>query len=365
MKEIGSLARLLLLVALAAGGAACGEPEGTDAALTPAEAQALVQRRPRPPEVIFGRVAELDLPLPADGNFSRFPAQIAPGRGDDLWFRDQYAELGHITKHGNEISFVAAPAGLGIALGSDGNVWFGTQSGIARLTHSGAIDEFALPDVGGPQDLVAGHDGNLWALGFDHVARVTTEGVATSFAMPTPSSSSGDHMALGPDGAVWFTNRGMNLLGRVTPAGAITEFAIGAGGALFGIAAGDDGTVWFTRQGGNPGENSIGHLTRRGVASTVVQLPDSTTTLPNPPNGMPMALAAGRDGNMYFTTYFELEDNYIGQVSEAGCLTKFDIPTGGAASFGITADRSGTVWFTEIFNNSIGRLNVTRGPTVR
>jgi virginiamycin B lyase len=99
--------------------------------------------------------------------------------------------------------------------------------------------------------------------------------------------------------------------------------------------------------------------------STVVQLPDSTTTIPNPPNGMPMALAAGRDGNMYFTTYFELDDNYIGQVSEEGCLTKFDIPTPGAASFGIAAGRSGTLWFTEIFNNSIGRLNATGRAPVR
>ena len=248
----------------------------------------------------------------------------------------------------------------------DGNIWFGTQSGIARLNRSGAIDEFALPDVGGPQDVAAGHDGNLWALGFDHVARVSTEGVATSFAMPTPSSSSGDHMTLGPDGAVWFTNPGheASLAGSL-PAGAIREFAIGAGGALFGIADGDDGTVWFTRQGGNPGDNSIGHITRRGVASMVLQLPDSTTTIPNPPNGMPMAIAGGRDGNMYFTTYFELDDNYIGQVSEEGCLTKFDIPTGGAASFGITADRSGNLWFTEFFNNSIGGLHVTGRPIVR
>lgn len=364
MKELGSLARSLFLVALAVGGAACGEPEGTSAAATPAEAQALAQRQPPPPEVIFGRVAEFDLPLPSDGNFSRFPAQITAGRDDDFWFRDQYPELGHITKNGTVISFVAVPAGLGIALGSDGNIWFGTQSGIARLRHSGAIDEFTLPDVGGPQDVVAGRDGNLWALGFDHVARVTTNGGATSFAIPTPSTSSGDHMALGPDGAVWFTNRGANLLGRITPAGAITEFAIGTGGALFGIAGGDDGAVWFTRQGGNPGQNSIGRITRRGVVSTVVQLPDSTTTVPNPPNGMPMALASGGDGNMYFTTYFEIDDNFIGQVSEEGRLTKFDIPTAGAASFGITAGRPGTLWFTENFNNSIGRLNAT-GRTAR
>jgi virginiamycin B lyase len=99
-------------------------------------------------------------------------------------------------------------------------------------------------------------------------------------------------------------------------------------------------------------------MTTRGVVSTVVQLPDSTSAPPNPPDSMPMVLTAGNDGAMYYTTYFELTLNYIGRVTPAGKLTKFDIPTAGAASFGITAARDGAIWFTENFNNSIGRLRV-------
>jgi len=260
-----------------------------------------------------------------------------------------------MSRDGRSVSFVAIPgSGTGIATGSDGNIWFGTGSGIGRLRRSGAVDEFALPD-GGAQDIVAGPDGNLWALGFNQIARVTTNGVVTSFAIPTPSASSGNHMAAGPDGNVWFTTASAALIGRVTPTGVITEFPVGPGGSLFGITGGHDGGIWFTRQGGDPGQNSIGRMTTSGVASTVVQLPDSTTTIPDPPSGMPMVITAGRDA-VYYTTYFEQPRNYIGRVTPAGVLTKFDIPTAGAASFGVTSDHAGNIWFTENFNNKIGRL---------
>jgi len=364
MREIESVSRLLLMLALVSGAAACTEPdEDAGASLFSAQAQALRCEPPaEPPLTVFGRIVELALPAPPGGGFSLFPQQITVGRDNDLWFRVASAQLGHVSRNGRQITLVPIPSsGSGIARGADGNIWFGTAGGIGRLApRSGAVDEFALPDIGGPQDVVAGPDGNLWALGFDHIARITTAGVVTSFPIPTPSFSSGNHLAAGPDGNVWFTTSSAALLGRVTPGGAITEFPVGPGGSLFGIAGDHDRSIWFTRQGGGPGQNSIGRMTTDGDASTVLQLPDSTTTLPDPPSGMPMVITAGRDRNMYYTTYFEQPRNYIGRVTPAGVLTKFDIPTAGAASFGITADRAGDIWFTENFNNQIGRLDVRK-----
>jgi virginiamycin B lyase len=329
--------------------------------LVSVEGQALRHGPPAgPPVTVFGRIVEFVLPPPAGGGFSLFPQQITVGRDNDLWFRVAGAQLGHMSRNGRQITLVSIPSsGSGIARGSDGNIWFGTAAGIGRLAHSGAVAEFALPDIGSPQDVVAGPDGNLWALGFDHVARITTAGAVTSFPIPTPLFSSG-HLAAGPDDNVWFTNAGAALLARVTPGGVITEFPVGPGGSLFGIAGDHDQAIWFTRQGGEPGQNSIGRITTSGHVSTVLQLPDSTTTLPDPPSGMPMVITAGRDDNMYYTTYFEQPRNYIGRVTPSGLLTKFDIPTGGAASFGITADRAGDIWFTENFNNQIGRLDARR-----
>ena len=55
----------------------------------------------------------------------------------------------------------------------------------------------------------------------------------------------------GPDGALWFTgnigSNGVNgLIGRITTAGAITEFPIPSGSTAMDITAGPDGALWFT-----------------------------------------------------------------------------------------------------------------------
>jgi virginiamycin B lyase len=50
----------------------------------------------------------------------------------------------------------------------------------------------------------------------------------------------------GPDGNLWFTLRLGNTIGRITPAGVSTEFAIPtANSRSEGITAGPDGNVWF------------------------------------------------------------------------------------------------------------------------
>lgn len=56
----------------------------------------------------------------------------------------------------------------------------------------------------------------------------------------------------GPDGNLWFVDRGTGVggpaIGRIDPAtGTITEFGgLPAGSLPFGIAAGSDGNLWFT-----------------------------------------------------------------------------------------------------------------------
>jgi virginiamycin B lyase len=81
------------------------------------------------------------------------------------------------------------------------------------------------------------------------------------------------------------------------------------------------------------------------IARTVVEL-----TVP----GQYVAdLAAGPDGNMWFTEYFA---NRIGRVTRAGELTEFAIPTASSKPFGIAAGSDGNLRFTETGTGAIGRL---------
>jgi virginiamycin B lyase len=68
----------------------------------------------------------------------------------------------------------------------------------------------------------------------------------------------------GPDGNLWFTEYLGNKIGRITPAGTVTEFAISTSGSFpYGMTAGPDGNLWFTESGGN----QIGHITPAGVVT--------------------------------------------------------------------------------------------------
>ena len=83
---------------------------------------------------------------------------------------------------------------------------------------------------------------------------MTTSGVFTQYAIPSPLSLAASITA-GPDGALWFTEPGINKIGRVTTSGVFTQYAIPTGGSLAAsITAGPDGALWFTE----PGINEIG-----------------------------------------------------------------------------------------------------------
>src|SRR5690242_9029281 len=72
-----------------------------------------------------------------------------------------------------------------------------------------------------------------------------------------------------------------------TPIGTVTNFphtGISSPGA---IAAGPDGNLWFTN------DDSIGRITPAGVVSTFT----------DPSIGSPSGIAAGPDGNLWFTNY--------------------------------------------------------------
>ncbi len=71
--------------------------------------------------------------------------------------------------------------------------------------------------VGGqPQGIAAGPDGALWFANRgepDSIGRITTSGTVTSYTGPGVDSPTG--IAAGPDGGMWFTNTGNDTIGRI------------------------------------------------------------------------------------------------------------------------------------------------------
>src|ERR1700688_88854 len=68
----------------------------------------------------------------------------------------------------------------------------------------------------------------------------------------------------------------------------------------------------------------------------------------------PQWIAAGSDGNMWFT-----DGNAVGRITPAGVVTEFPIPTAASNAGGIVGATDGNLWFTEEGTSKIGRVTTT------
>jgi len=121
----------------------------------------------------------------------------------------------------------------------------------------------------------------------------------------------------------------------------VTEFSTTAGATPQGIAAGPDGNVWFTERFGD----RIGQITPTGTIT------EFSTGIHG--DAQPASIALGSDGNLWFT---EGATNRIGMITTAGAITEFNIPPPYGGPYGIAAGSDGNLWFT-VAPNAIGRID--------
>jgi virginiamycin B lyase len=96
----------------------------------------------------------------------------------------------------------------------DGSVWFNEFTGyferarlLERVNTSGVLHTLTLPDRASDIDALAGDGrGGLWFTdyGTSQIGEMAPNGRLRVFADPSPFSGLND-IALGPDGAMWFT----------------------------------------------------------------------------------------------------------------------------------------------------------------
>ena len=90
-------------------------------------------------------------------------------------------------------------------------------------------------------------------------APASAEGVKL-FEVPTPNSYP-ESVAVGPGGAIWFTEKQGNKIGRLAPDGQLNEFFIPTQDSRpQDIVLGPDGNLWFTENRGN----KIGRISPAG-----------------------------------------------------------------------------------------------------
>jgi streptogramin lyase len=264
----------------------------------------------------------------------------------------------------------ALVAGLTIALGA--------MLSAAQAAPVGTLKQFPVPtDNSQPRHITVGSDGNLWF----------TEGNEIFTPNPDPET-----------GGTFHRN-----IGRITPAGNITEFRIESGiepdqcfCSLNDIVQGPGGILYFTTN--NPG---LGRITTSGEVLPFVA-PDNSLAngdgiaargnnvwyadfnndsiwrynvtsgqfkeFPLTPGATPVDVAVASDGFVWFT---ERGAGAIGRLNpQSGAFTETPVPGGDAALLSqIAIAPDGSVWFTERLGHAVGRLvpatnQVTEFPTL-
>jgi streptogramin lyase len=157
---------------------------------------------------------------------------------------------------------------------------------------------------------------------------------------PTGYSAQLGAALLATDGNVWLGTTAGATLGRVTPAGVVTSFAMPNHGGLRGLTTGPDNNIWITGD-----LASVFKVTTAGVIGATFTLPTNPAT--------PRGITAGPDGNLWVA---EMTGNKIARITTAGVITEFTIPTANSQPVGITAGPDGNIWFTESAGNKIGYI---------
>jgi virginiamycin B lyase len=297
--------------------------------------------------------------------------RIAPGPDGAMWFTQEGFQfetnaLGRITTAG-AVKPVAIPSGstaLALTAGPDGALWYagfgsgpdglGTGGGrLGRVTAT-ASTEIALP--GSPfsaSAIVIGPDHALWFTADDRIGRRAPDGTLTFLRIPGADLK---RLVAAPD-ALWFTGYSKRLLiGRITTSGVMRLFRFSPTAfSTRDIAVGADGALWFTSR--NP--DRIRRISTSGRLRTF--------PLPNQPDS-PNAITAGPDGALWFTSL------QIGRITPTGEITEIDVPNRHPPllSFprGIATGPDGAIWFTQqdtdenVDNGSergdIGRIDLPR-----
>src|SRR5260370_18081626 len=242
------------------------------------------------------------------------PQGITAGPDGALWFTEFYDNVaGRITTKGASTLSRLNPLNSAtyITNGPDGALWLtllndvggSTTNQIGRLTTSGKLTTFTVPKASYIWDITTGPGGNLYFTdGASRVWRVTTTGHFT--ALPFTDSTNGYpyQITTGPDGNLWFTDHAGLIVKLPTAAKSTTFNVRRSNGATYDLTAGPDGNLWFTLDC-TDSSSKIGRITPAGVITEF--------SFPSPENNDYLYLSGitkGPAGNLWIT-YQDLPAN--------------------------------------------------------
>ena len=152
------------------------------------------------------------------------------------------------------------------------------------------------------------------------------------------------------DGTVWYTAQAAGKLGRLDPAtGKVTEVPLGDGSAPHGVIVGPDGAAWVT----DGGLNAIVRVDHGTLEVKRYPLPASS--------GYANLNTAtfDRRGRLWFTG----QSGIYGRLDpRSGAMRVFQAPLG-VGPYGITTTPAGQVWYASLAGSHVARVDLDSGKS--
>lgn len=163
---------------------------------------------------------------------------------------------------------------------------------------------------------------------------------------PLPAGSFPHDVAPAVDGAVWYTDQGRGLLGRLDPkSGKVEEIPLGPNAAPHGVIVGPEGAAWITEGG----QNAIARVDPATRKVTLFPLPKNFA------DANLNTASFDRQGKLWFTG----QRGVHGRLDPAsGKVDAWVSPRPG--TYGIATTPAGEVWFASLAGDSIGRIDRER-----
>ena len=168
-------------------------------------------------------------------------------------------------------------------------------------------------------------------------------------SIPLGAGSAPHGVIVGPDGAAWVTDSGLNAMVRVDAESfEIAQFPIPGENANLNTAAIDpDGVVWFTGQNGIVGR----------VDPNRHQPGDEAEIIEAPRGRGPYGITVTPQGDVYFAS---LAGSYLGRIEIEGDgfrAVEIDPPTPEQGTRRVWTDSTGVLWTSEWNAGQVGRYD--------
>jgi sugar lactone lactonase YvrE len=208
-----------------------------------------------------------------------------------------------------------------------------------------------------PHGLTVARDGNVWFTGREGNIVGYYDPTTDSFKifpLPDPDPNTNPelngnfpiYISEGPDGSMYFTDLLTSNVGRITPSGNLSFYALPS---KYGPANNARPIAVYVRP------NGVAVVSEEAGHAYATITPDGTVT------EHPLSPSNARAASLVYDTAGTLWIQYntpdaIGEVLPDGSVRPFPIPTLGAVQHRITLGPDGSLWFTELAADKIGHM---------